>query len=806
MSRFTSVAVCAEAARRTGAVADNSSLNHRRGRTAATVFVLALVLALLAAGPAAAATTNLTKPANSSAPGTQISNILVPIPSPVPVNPGPPTISGTPQQGQTLTVTQGPWSNPTSYSYSYTWQRCAGTTCTTAQGPSAAATYLLSSADIGDTIKVLEVATNAGGSGSASSSPTPAITPLPPANQLAPTIGGTTWVGQTLNVTQGTWTNNPTAYSYTWQRCAGTTCINVQGPSSITSYGLTTADLGHTIEVVEEASNAGGPGPPRSSAPTAVITVPPPVNFAAPTISGTSQVGQALSENPGHWTNSPSVTIQWYLCDGASTACHQIPGATGSNLTPATGDVGSMLQVVETATNGGGTSFAYSGFVGPVTAADGVVPPPRSGSLPGVFGTPRQGQTLIAAHASWSDHPSLTDQWFRCNLGACVLIPGATAASYTLTAEDVGDVVHIQETAHNAGGDGQATSSNSALITAPSATWVQLTPASPTSDQAVTLVGTVTSAAGQHGPSGTLSFFSGNSPIPGCGQIPVAPRAQSVTLTCQAFFTASAVISASFSAAAGSLVDGSSSAAMSVSVGRAATELTLQTPLSVEVGARASYRATISVPVAVSGAPLPAGAVTFLDGGQPIPTCVSRPLVKATATCSVKPRRGGQHEISARYSGSSSFLAAVAPRQPLFVGHPPASGFVTAYLAWTFNFTPFYTRVMSLQASQLGAHSSIAIVCRGHGCPFVSRTVVLVPHCIRRHSGRHCTIPSAVNLTTMFHGRQLRRGAQVTISIVHRGWLGKYYEFRVRPRKQPQIVVGCLPVGATRPGAGCTGA
>jgi hypothetical protein len=79
-----------------------------------------------------------------------------------PVSTSPPTISGTPQVGQTLTGNKGSWSgNPTDYNFS--WMRCDanGGGCSNISG-ALAATYVLTSADLGTTIRFKVGAKKAG--------------------------------------------------------------------------------------------------------------------------------------------------------------------------------------------------------------------------------------------------------------------------------------------------------------------------------------------------------------------------------------------------------------------------------------------------------------------------------------------------------------------------------------------------------------------------------------------------------------------------------------------------------------------
>ena len=89
-----------------------------------------------------------------------------------------------------------------------------------------------------------------------------------PMNISPPTILGTPQEGQTLTEVHGSWTNQPTSYSYHWQRCdsAGSACVAISGATTQT-YRLTGVDVGHAIVVKETAHDAAGASKGASSLP-----------------------------------------------------------------------------------------------------------------------------------------------------------------------------------------------------------------------------------------------------------------------------------------------------------------------------------------------------------------------------------------------------------------------------------------------------------------------------------------------------------------------------------------------------------
>jgi hypothetical protein len=87
-----------------------------------------------------------------------------------------------------------------------------------------------------------------------------------------------------------------------------------------------------------------------------------PQNTAAPTISGTPQVGQTLTASPGTWSSdtTPTFTYQWQRCDDKGNACAAISGATKQTYAVASADLGKTLRVAVTATNPSGSASATS--------------------------------------------------------------------------------------------------------------------------------------------------------------------------------------------------------------------------------------------------------------------------------------------------------------------------------------------------------------------------------------------------------------------------------------------------------------
>jgi hypothetical protein len=579
-----------------------------------------------------------------------------------------------------------------------------------------------------------------------------------------------------------------------------------------TTYAVTNADVGFYLKVKETATDAVPSTLTTDSNVTFLIAATAPTMQTAPTISdttsGSSTVnqGDALSVTAGTWSEPPDFsTYQWMRCAGS--VCSNIPGATTMSYVPRRSDVDQTLKVQQT------PHYGLTTLPSGAAQTSAVVPtaPANSPSdSPSISGDAVAGQTLVASTGTWSNQPDgYTYQWQRCDI-TCQPT-GATDSSYVLSAADVGDTINVVVTAHvgtSPAGNGSATSASTGVVESLSAVSLTAAPGGPVTNQGVTLAATVTSRAAAGAPSGSVAFVDRGKPISGCGAVPVAPSGQSATVLCQTSFGAgSPQLTAIFTPAASSVVLGSSSPNQTLTVGRDTPTTTLDASSQVQVDASTTYTATVAPTAARSGPIQPSGSVEFLDGGQPIAGCTAQPLIGGGATCSVKYSATGSRSVVARYLGDANFAGSSSLAAAVRIATLPVKGTITATMQWTFSYAPTYTRVTSMVINGIPTGGTVETLCQGRGCPFAKRSTTIgkPKRCTGKAKRTHsCPVHGRVTLTSKFRRRDLRPGAKITIEIRRPRFVGKYYSFTVRPRKQPRVRIGCLAaVNGTRPDVGC---
>ena len=236
-----------------------------------------------------------------------------------PGNETPPTITGSPREGQLLTSATGTWTGTAPLTFKRGWQRCDRDGLDCVALPATGESYTAVAQDVGSTLRVKLEGRNAEGVAYATSAQTAIVTGNPPNNTNAPTVSGSTRSGQLLSGKPGSWAGTqPFAYEYSWRRCdaEGAACVAIPGATAQT-YRLTDADRDARIRVRVAATNTAGTGE-GNSAPTATIgPAEPPVALVAPSLSGVLRDGQLLTVDNGTWSGAATISYKysWWRCD-----------------------------------------------------------------------------------------------------------------------------------------------------------------------------------------------------------------------------------------------------------------------------------------------------------------------------------------------------------------------------------------------------------------------------------------------------------------------------------------------------------
>jgi hypothetical protein len=384
-----------------------------------------------------------------------------------------PTVIGTAAAGKLLTGLSGTWAGVDDISYRFQWYRCnaAGAACRSVGGATSPS-YNLGDKDVGQTVGLAVHATDTSGTATAYSSLVGPIAPRRPLleSTAQPVVAGPPVQGKTVQVTTGTWSPVPSKLTYRWERCNpnGRTCAAIPNATG-TSYAITSADVGHAILAVVQASNGATIQNTFSTATPAVVpqSVKAPAEVEGPVVNGFAIVGQQLLGDPGIWKGVGPTTFafRWYRCDENGAHCALAQSGSANAYTPVPKDSGRTIALTVRATDAVGRRSAYASLVGPVASAGAPLTPTTA---PTISGTARVGGALTVESGVWSPQPSTyATAWLRCNANGrlCASIAGATKATYRPTAGDSGHTLVAAVTARSGGTTQSALTAATAPIT-----------------------------------------------------------------------------------------------------------------------------------------------------------------------------------------------------------------------------------------------------------------------------------------------------------------------------------------------------
>ena len=344
-----------------------------------------------------------------------------------------PIITGTARLGRTLTATFGTWDAAVE-SFTYQWFRDGdplGEPVTVAAASAASVTYVLTSEDVGGVITFDVLAMKDGYADEQVSSNSTAEIGLASFNlRPVPTIAGVTKVGNTLTATTGSWSPNPSSFTFQWTRDG----VDIESATSET-YVLGPLDAGRVIRVVVTGVRSDYESQSSTSLPTGSIANGTFTSTPLPTISGTARVGVTVSAVTGTW--SPVATSSTFVWKRNGVT---IAGATSPTYEIVAADLNTQLTVVQTGSSTGYAATPVTSLptVAVVTGIFGTQPTPQ------VSGLARIGSMLTASSEAWQPAAStLTYQWKR----AGVNITGATGSTYVVQPIDAGSTISVAATA-----------------------------------------------------------------------------------------------------------------------------------------------------------------------------------------------------------------------------------------------------------------------------------------------------------------------------------------------------------------------
>jgi RHS repeat-associated protein len=191
-------------------------------------------------------------------------------------------------------------------------------------------------------------------------------------------------------------------------------------------------------------------------------------NTSAPTITGETSVGSALTASTGKWSGGGTITYayQWERCSSGGTECAAIESATAASYGLASADAGHKLRVTVKASNGAENKSASSAVTAVISSGATL----HDVTAPTVHGYAQVGANLSVETGSWRGALpiSYAFQWQRCTEagGSCTNISGATGQSYVPVSEDASHTLRAVVKASNSEGSASAESAVTKVVVA----------------------------------------------------------------------------------------------------------------------------------------------------------------------------------------------------------------------------------------------------------------------------------------------------------------------------------------------------
>ena len=370
---------------------------------------------------------------------------------------GQPIISGTAQVRQTLTAGTSSIADDnglTNVVFSHQWIRVSDGADTDI-AHATTETYVLGSADLEHSIKVQVRFTDDDGYQETLTSDATMVVMTPPniAARGVPDISGVAEEGETLTAgTSSIADDNGLAnavFTHQWIRSVNGTDMDIPGATASTHL-LSADDLEHSIKVQVRFTDDNGYHETLTSDATMVVTGEPNiVATGVPAISGLAEVRQTLTVGTSSIADDNGLTNavfthQWIrVSDGADT---DIAHATTETYVLGSADLEHSIKVQVRFTDDDGYQETLTSDATMV-----VMTPPNIAArgVPDISGVAEEGETLTAGTSSIADDNGLanavfTHQWIRSVNGTDMDIPGATASTHLLNADDLAHSIKVR--------------------------------------------------------------------------------------------------------------------------------------------------------------------------------------------------------------------------------------------------------------------------------------------------------------------------------------------------------------------------